>query len=243
VLIGAISLLNSGCKSSDVGTRYTSKHIKANTNQVTAHIPETGELGYVLLSLTDYANNDTTLLNKNTAYYKEVVKHFSALKMHKAVRMLNGDLNVEQRTFHHFRNGLYALKLNERNRLVLKTDYRIDLNRVDFKRYTAAMEDFVAKSKFREFYNQHKGLYTKLLQNQSQQLNMNAAWASMAKQYTQPFQSYQVIISPLMKGSSSSLALSGRGFRECLIFAESADKALMYSATNAAVTSKTSYND
>ncbi|MFD1255335.1 DUF4932 domain-containing protein [Mucilaginibacter terrae] len=243
VLFGAITLFNSGCKSyDDVASRYTSKHIKANTNQIAAQIPETGELGYILLALTDVGTTDTSLINKDTQYYKEVIAHFNGFKNHKIVKQLNKDLQGNINNFTHFRNGLYAFKLNDRNRMVLKTDYRIDLNRVDFRRYTTGMQDFIASTKFREFYAKHKDLYTKIIQNQSSQLTMNAAWATMGKQYTEPFQSYQVIMSPLMRGNSSTLAISGRGFRECLIFAESADKALLYTAAKPAV-GKGSFNE
>jgi hypothetical protein len=231
VLFGAITLFSSGCKSyDDVTSRYTSKHIKANTNQITAQVPETGELGYVLLALTDVGTSDTSLLNKDSQYYKEVIAHFNAFKDHKVIKQLNKDLRGNASNFTHFRNGLFAFELNDHNHMALKTDYRIDLNRVDFRRYTSGMADFVKQSKFREFYAKHKNMYAKLIQDQSSQLTMTSAWATMGKQYTQPFQSYQIIMSPLMRGNSSTLAISGRGFRECLIFAESANKALLYTA-------------
>ena len=242
VLFGAITLFNSGCKSyDDVASRYTSKHIKANTNQVSAQVPETGELGYVLLALTDVGTSDTSLINKETPYYKEVIAHFNAFKDHKIVKQLNADLRNNSENFTHFRNGLYALKFSDNNRIVLKTDYRIDLNRVDFRRYTTGMQDFAKDSKFREFFAKHKDLYTRMVQDQSSQLTMNAAWATMGKHYTQPFQSYQVVMSPLMKGYASSLAITGRGFRECLIFAESANKAMLYTA--AKPVAKGSFNE
>ncbi|WP_345952756.1 hypothetical protein [Mucilaginibacter sp. PAMB04168] len=243
MLLGAAVMLSTGCKSyNDLAGHYSSKHIKANTNQVTAQIPETGELGYILLSLTETGSNDTTLINKESAYYKDVMKQFAAFKNHKAVKLLNSDLLANGNNFSHFRNGLYAYKFNKHNNMVLKTEYRVDLNRVDFRRYVGAIEDFIEKTNFRSFYAEHNNLYTKIIKEQGQQLNMNAAWATMGKQYTQPFQSYQVILSPLMKGSASTLAVSGRGFRECLIFAESTNKALFYSSTTAS-TPKVAYND
>jgi hypothetical protein len=179
VLLGAVTILNSGCKSyDDVAGRYTSKHIKANTNQVTAQIPETDELGYILFALTDVGQADNSVLNKETPYYKEVMKRFSGLKNHKAVKLLNADLLRDAKSFNHFRNGLYAFTLNERNQLALKTDYRIDLNRVDFRRYAPLLHDFAEKSKFRKFYAEHADAYTKIIQEQGQQLNMTAAWVS-----------------------------------------------------------------
>lgn len=242
VLLGAVTILASSCKSyDDVAGRYTSKHIKANTNQITAQIPETDELGYILFALTDAGQADNTILNKETPYYREVIKHFAGFKNHKAVKLLNAELSRDTKSFNHFRNGLYAFTFNERNQLALKTDYRIDLNRVDFRRYTPLLHDFAVKSNFRKFYANHADVYTKIIQEQGQQLNMTAAWATMGKQYNQPFQSYKVILSPLMKGYSSSLAISSRGFRECLIFSESTNKAMLYS--NVKSTSGNTYND
>ena len=225
VLLGAVTL-TSGCKSyDDVAAHYSSKHIKANTNQVKAQIPEVTELGYIVLALTDAGKN---YVNTNSPYYDEVIKHFGAFKNHKAVEMLNEDLKENAETFSHFRNGLYAFTINKNERIVLKPDYRIDLNRVDFRRYTGALADFMGDSKFREFYNAHKDFYSKMETAQSQGLTMSAAWNTVGKnkKYAKPFQSYQVIMSPLMKGASSTLSISGRGFSECLIFAESTDKAL-----------------
>ncbi|MDT3405508.1 DUF4932 domain-containing protein [Mucilaginibacter terrae] len=225
VMLGAVTLAT-GCKSyNDVTAHYSSKHIKANKNQIRAQIPEVTELGYIVLALTDAGKN---YVNTNSPYYDEVVKHFAAFKNHKAVETLNEDLKESPETFTHFRNGLFAFMINKQNRIVVKTDYRIDLNRVDFRRYTAALNDFMEDSKFREFYAAHKSFYSKMEAAQSQSLSMTSAWSTVGKNknYTKPFQSYQVIMSPLMKGESSTLAISGRGFSECLIFAESTDKAL-----------------
>lgn len=240
VLLGAVTLAT-GCKSyNDVTAHYSSKHIKANKNQIKVQIPEVSELGYIVLALTDAGKN---YVNTNSPYYDEVVNHFSAFKHHKAVETLNEDLKENPETFTHFRNGLYAFMINKQERIVVKTDYRIDLNRVDFRRYTAALSDFMEDSKFREFYAAHKDFYSKLEAAQSQSLTMTAAWNTVGKnkKYTQPFQSYQVIMSPLMKGESSTLAISGRGFSECLIFAESTDKAL--ASTADAKTTSTTINE
>jgi hypothetical protein len=232
LMISAASMLSTGCKTyDDVATRYTSKHIKTHTNHVTAEVAEANELGFVLFALTDAGSSDNQFLNKNTAYYNEVTQHFAAFKNHKAVRMFNEDLKKDITNFDRFRNGLYAFKINERNDIVLKTDYRIDLNRMDFRRYMSAMQDFMEKSNFRDFYAKHQAQYSKLVDGQTDMLTMNAAWATISKHYKKPFKSYQVVISPLMKGEAKTLAIGGGSFNECIIFAESPSKALMYSAT------------
>jgi hypothetical protein len=240
--LGIASLLFTGCKSTDIAGRYTSKHIKANTNQVVAQVPELNELGYIILSLTDAAKNDTTLINKNTSYYAEIQKHFGAFKKHKAVKQLDKELSLATENISRFRNGLYAYQFNDRDNMVLKIDYRTDLNKIDFRRLVSSFEDFAEKTKYRDFYKQHSSLYNQLAKEQSQQLTMSATWAVMGKQYTQPFQSYQVIISPLMKGEAKTLAVSGRGFRECFIFTDSNNKVLLFSANKTASRSVTTDN-
>ncbi|WP_158826296.1 DUF4932 domain-containing protein [Mucilaginibacter lacusdianchii] len=223
LLLSAVSILSVGCKSYDIAPRYTSKHIKENTNQAIAQVPEAYELGYIVLSLTDAAQQNDNIINKETPYYQEVSKHFSAYKKHKAVRELNEELSEDANRLTYFRNGLYAFYFNS-NRFVLKADYRIDLNRLDFKKYASLLKDFAKDSGFRQFYAQHKSFYNELIKSQQQQLSMESAWKSVEKTYDKPFQSYQVILSPLMKGETGTVAINSHRFNECLIFAQSGNR-------------------
>ena len=226
-LLGGVCLSAVGCKSyDDIAAHYSSKHIRDNTNKVIAQVPETDELAYIVFSLTDVGANDTTYLNSSSDYYKEVVKQFAPFKNHKAVKQLNIDISRDSKNFIHFRNGIYAFTLNERNNFVSKSDYRTDLNRIDFRRYASLLEDFASKSNFRKFYTQHKGLYNQIILDAGKELSVDAAWASVSKNYKQPFTSYQLILSPLIKGKSTTLAIKSGDFRECLIFAQSSSNAL-----------------
>ena len=227
LLIGTV-LLNSGCRSySDIAAHYSSKHIKENTNKVIAQVPETNELAYIVYSLTEAGSTDTTFINKDSDYYKAVTKQFAAFKNHKAVKQLNKDVARDNKNLMRFRNGIYAFTLNERNDLALKLDYRTDLNRIDFRRYAPLLEDFASKSNFRKFYTQHTSLYNQIILDAGKEISMDAAWASVSKDYKEPFNSYQLILSPLIKGKSSTLSISGSEFRECLIFAQTSKKALL----------------
>lgn len=227
LLMGA-TVFSNGCKSyDDIAAHYSSKHIKDNTNKVIAQVPETNELAYIVYSLTDASLTDTTFIDKSSAYYREVTKQFAPFKNHKVVKQLNGDVTRNIKNLTRFRNGIYAFTLNERNDLALKLDYRTDLNRVDFRRYAPLLEDFAKKSSFRDFYTKHKGFYNQIILDAGKILPMDAAWASVNKDYKEPFNSYQLILSPLIKGKSSTLAIKGSNFRECLIFAQSSSKALM----------------
>lgn len=217
----------SSCKSTDIASRYTSKYINSNTNKITTQVPETYELGYIVLALTDYGQRDTNIINTHTLYYKEVVEYFSAYKNHHAVKLLNQELSKDSKHFRSFRDGLYAFKINNHDHFVLKSDYRIDLNKVNFKRFAPLLQDFAAKSNFLKFYNDHLSLYSKLVDYQTHQLTMENANKAVQSEYGTPFNSYHVIISPLMKGYST-LAVNGRHFNECLIFTEAKNYTLLY---------------
>ena len=227
VLLIAVALFTNGCKTyDDIAAHYSAKHIKDNTGKVIAQVPETNELAYIVYSLTDVSLTDTTFIDRSSAYYKEVTKQFAAYKDHKVVKQLNSDVSRDIKNLLRFRNGIYAFTLNDRNDLALKLDYRTDLNRIDFRRYAPLLEDFASKSNFRKFYTQHKGLYSQIILDAGKELPMDAAWASVNKDYKKPFNSYQLILSPLIKGKSSTLAIKSGNFSECLIFAQSSSKAL-----------------
>jgi len=227
VLLTGVAMFGYGCKSyDDIAAHYSSKHIKDNTGKVIAQVPETNELAYIVYSLTDVSLTDTTFIDKNSAYYKEVIKQFAAFKSHKVVKQLNSDVSRDAKNLLRFRNGIYAFTLNERNDLALKLDYRTDLNRIDFRRYAPLLEDFAKKSNFRNFYKQHKDLYNQIILNAGKTLSVDDAWAGVSKDYKEPFNSYQLILSPLIKGKSTTLAIKSSDFRECLIFAQSSSHAL-----------------
>jgi hypothetical protein len=226
VLLSGVMIFSFSCKSyDDIAAHYSSKHIKDNTGKVIAQVPETNELAYIVYSLTDVSLTDTAFIDRSSAYYKDVIKQFAAFKNHKAVKQLNKDVARDTKNLLRFRNGIYAFTLNERNDLALKLDYRTDLNRIDFRRYAPLLEDFAEKTNFRSFYTQHKGLYNQIILDAGKTLSVDDAWASVGKDYKEPFNSYQLILSPLIKGKSSTLAIKGSNFRECLIFAQSSSMA------------------
>ncbi|QJD97958.1 DUF4932 domain-containing protein [Mucilaginibacter robiniae] len=212
-----------GCKSTDIASRYTSKYINSNTNKVIAQVPEAYELGYIILALTDYSQRDTNLIDTHSQYYHDVIRYFNNYKNHRAVVLLNQEISRNFKYFHSFRDGLYAFQLSH-NRLSLKSDYRIDLNKFNFKRFAPLMRDFASKSNFVKFYNDHQSFYTQLTNYQQQQLTIEAAQKMVEKDYTMSFNSYKIVLSPLMNGYPGTLAINSRRFTECLIFTQTINK-------------------
>ncbi|WP_158825787.1 DUF4932 domain-containing protein [Mucilaginibacter lacusdianchii] len=222
VLFAAASFFTS-CKSYNVASRYTSKYINANTGKVSAQVPETFELGYTMLALTDLAQTDTTIINKNTAYYHELMAWFNKYKDHKGVRHLNADLNRNANMIKCYLDGLYAFQLND-GRVALKTSYRIDLNKVDFKRYALLLQNFYKETNFHEFYTQHQGMYADMVQRANGMFNYN----EMQKGISTQANGYQVVLSPLINAYAGTMQIKGHTYNECIVFPRMSTNGLSY---------------
>ena len=209
ILFAAVSILTS-CQTQNVASRFTSKYAKANAGKVYAQSSETVELGYAMLALTDFAQNDTTIINHN-AYYTEVVNKFSAFKNSKGVKQLNAQLSRNPSLAKSYVEGLYAFQMTGA-RFGLKADYRIDLNKIDFKRYGALLENFYKEAAFHSFYMQHEGMYSEMVAKANSEFTLSAA------QKTINAQGYHIIVSPLAKGIIT-MTIKGHVYTEGVIFA------------------------
>lgn len=223
VVLFACTLFLNSCKSYDVASRYTSKYIKSNIGKVSAEVPEVFELGYTMLALTDLAQKDSGVINRNTPYYQELMAWFNKYKNHKGVMRLNADLSRNPDRIKNYLDGLYALQVKY-NRVSLKTSYRIDLNKVDFKGYALLLQNFYKKTNFHEFYTQHEGYYNDMVQN----ANSLFTFAEVQKNLNGTVKGYRVILSPLTKAYAGTMQISGRGYSECIIFPALSSKGTNY---------------
>lgn len=212
ICILAVALSFTSCKSYDVASRFNSKYITASTGKMSAEVPENFELGYAMLALTNLAQKDTSIVDQNTAYYNDLMAWMSKYKNHKGVELLNATLTRNPKLVKSYLDGLYAFKMNG-NRFALKSSYRIDLNKVDFKRFAMLLEKFHKDSHFHEFYVQHNGLYADMVQKANTLYSFNEA-----KTVNGTVKGYQVILSPLTKGYAGTMEIKGHAYSELIIF-------------------------
>ncbi|QJD95800.1 DUF4932 domain-containing protein [Mucilaginibacter robiniae] len=229
LVLSAATLMLGSCQSYNVASRYTSRYINANSGKVSAEVPETFELGYAMLALTDLAQKDTAIINRNTPYYQDLMAWFSKYKDHKGVARLNADLSRNPRMIKCYLDGLYAFQLNH-GRVVLKENYRIDLNKVDFKRYAPLLQSFYKETNFNEFYNHHQILYSEMIQ----QANSLFTFAEAQKKVNNKVDSYQLVLSPLTKAYAGTMEIKGHAYSECIIFPRLSAKGISYAMNGTA---------
>ncbi len=210
IFISAVVFFSS-CQTQNIASRFTSKYAKANTGKVVAQSSEAVELGYTMLALTELAQKDTNLVDHNSAYYVELMKFFGKHQNDKGVEQLNAQLTRNPEFVKNYVDGLFAFQMNN-GRFGLKADYRIDLNKIDFKRYDSLLEKFYHATNFHSFYMQHQDLYAQMVQKANEQYNM----ASL--QSTVNAKGFQVVVSPLTK-ATSTLTIKGSAYTEGVVFA------------------------
>ena len=210
ILFAAVVSLTS-CQTQNVASRFTSKYAKANSGKIYAQSSETVDLGYAMLALTDVAKNDTNIVNQNSAYYKELIIKLDQFKNLKGVKQLNAQLSRNPLLVKNYIDGLYAFQMRD-GRFGLKADYRIDLNKVDFKRYSILLENFAKETGFHNFYMQHQELYNEMVQKANNQYTLAEA------QKTVSAQGYHIIVSPLTK-NTATMTIKGHVYTEGVIFA------------------------
>ncbi len=217
-----VTTLVSSCKTQDVSSHYTSNYIKSNKGSLNAEVPEAFELGYTILALTDLAQKDSTLIDKSTPYYKEVMARFGKFKDHRAVKVLDQTLSKHPEMFKNFRNGLYAFKMHD-GRFVVKENYRIDVNRFGFTRFEHLFQDFYSDTHFDKFFAEHASQYAGMVAKANSFINYDAA-----QKMFNDHKNYKLILSPLMKGQIGTMQISSGQYTELVIFPYMHSKGLAY---------------
>ncbi|MVN92310.1 DUF4932 domain-containing protein [Mucilaginibacter sp. HME9299] len=136
---------------------------------------------------------------------------FSTFKNAKGVKQLNAQLSRNPALAKSYVEGLYAFQMKD-GRFGLKADYRIDLNKIDFKRYGSLLESFYKETAFHSFYMQHEGMYSEMVAKANNAFTLAAAQKSVSAQ------GYQVVVSALAKGTNT-MSIKGHAYTEGVIFA------------------------
>ncbi|WP_133145909.1 hypothetical protein [Myroides marinus] len=138
--------------------------MKAQTVQI--KIPETYELSNIILALTKYGIEDKWEVQKNTAYYQDVLKHFNPVKNHPLLDCVNYS-REKWEDYLSFRTDAVAFSFDDKGKLKRDFDFYTNLGHDPFDKNLELINDFVEKSRFREFYNQQqaKGFYSRIINN------------------------------------------------------------------------------
>ena len=124
-------------------------------------LPESYELGNILLALTEYGRKDPNNVQKIPPYYNEVINYFEPVKNHPLLDRINY-AGEDWEKFLGFRTDIYAFSFDQNGDL--KRNYPFNsFGPEEVDKNLELINDFVKKSNYRKFYNDHKKLYNQLI--------------------------------------------------------------------------------
>jgi hypothetical protein len=193
--------------------------------KVTYEIPMAFELMHIAIALTDtnIVSNGykvhNEVINKNSNYYKEVIKHFAPYKNHQLIVDLNKYLR--ENAANYLYNVQIGCNLNFNNNRLEKVSIMPWIRRayINVKAVSKnKIEDFALISNFEKFYSAHKAYYNSELKAVKQNSNVNEQQKWLEKEFYAKYDNYRIIISPLMGDTHFTQRFKFRGKRECIMW-------------------------
>lgn len=209
-----------------VGTRFVPAaefgpaYQRAYRGTTRVQIPEVYELVNIAIALTPTAIENRNLVVKRSPYYAAMRSWFDPYASHPVVAMLDSALKRNE-------NVYFTLKMNG-NAFEFARDGRIVRSRV-FDRtgftgersnsllpYIAQLQDFAARSRFREFYRRQHATYASQIAFYRDTADVAAmrSWLERNFPDQKPYDAYNIIFSPLVGGNQSTTWFASNGFSE-----------------------------
>jgi hypothetical protein len=84
-------------------------------------------------------------------------------------------------------------------------------------------EDFARESRFQDFYNAHRPVYESMVNDAKKHLPVQQMWQWCERRFPNRYNTYRIIISPLVNGFHSTQKIESKAFNECIMFICGAD--------------------
>ncbi|MEM1407943.1 MAG: DUF4932 domain-containing protein [Bacteroidota bacterium] len=171
-----------------------------NYENYDVQIPPAFELANIMVALTEFSRQDDNIVKKGTDYHEAVVNYFLPYQNHPAIKKLNqifnGNRNENYNAYHDWRTGSYEAKFVGKQ-LKFRSLIRV---RNTFKKHGDLIEDFVRSSSFLEFYDEHKPLFHRYVNQYKSAVSIGDMWQWMELQFPQRYHGYKIVLSPLIGG-------------------------------------------
>jgi len=185
-------------------------------NKIVVENPEVYVLMQIACSLTETFQKDNNLVNKKKAYYKDFEAHFSLYKNHELVVKLNDFLKKNPYGMDQHAIRLLSLNYDINSDGKLIDNKTIHVNSILSTLFKSKaflisenidlIENFANKSDFKTYYHNHKEHYNKLVYNYNQFCDFQNMKNWLEKKFTNQYQSYRIIFSPLTGGFHNTMS-------------------------------------
>jgi len=140
-------------------------------NDIKIETSKSYELSNIILALTEYGQTDKWDVQKVPPYYDEVLKYFEPVKNHPLLDSVNYS-RAKWKEFLGFRTDMYAFSFNRDGKL--HRDYAFNsFGPIEVDKNIDLINDFIEKSNYLQFYEDHIGFYNKIISNYKEYYFLN----------------------------------------------------------------------
>lgn len=197
--------------------KFSKNYIKENKNKFSIEIPEVQELTYIVFALTETGINSKYLIEKDSEYYKEVIKEFGRYKDDSLVLaiepLLKQEYDIEIKMD---ACGFYFYDDEIKKDSTYKTLSWGDKNYIE--PYINQLEAFSKRTNFREFYKNHKQYYNSLIKLMEIQSPIQKQWDWLEREFSFNYDNYRIAFSPLTYDGHSSNNFKQEDFKQTAMF-------------------------
>lgn len=176
---------------------FTNDYIEENKGNYIIEIPETIEMLYIIIAISELGLNDTNLINKQSVYYDKVLEHFLPYKDHPAVREVMSSLEYRSTAS---LGTIFAYEFIG-DEIKHNGQHSADWHFSSFIEYIDLLEDFSRVTGFRDFYRENFSYYQRMIEEYDEVVPLNQMWVWLEVHFSQKHDIYRIVSSPLIGGS------------------------------------------
>ena len=233
---------------SAIETDFPIDYMESNKDQVQVVVPRVYELLNIVESITESGLQGKYNLNYNSDYYKEVIIHFKPYKDHPVVAEYE---KVRNEYSYSTLRRVFTYEF-EYNKIVKGEIYK-HKESDKAKAFIKLLTDFAQKSNFNDFYDRHQDYYLQKIKQFKNYTDLKKIWQWLEKNYPDRYDSYKVVLSPLVFGSHNTTTYVDKEdqFHEIIMFVSPVElftrhnyenEALIYSLTERMVFTEIDHN-
>ncbi len=188
----------------------------AHRGKTFVEIPQVYELLNIVFALTEGGRNINGLINRDTDYYRQVMKWFEPYTSHTAVRKVNAGLHGGD-GYAPMKMDAYAFDLAADGQITPSPVYdrigRSYSNNLSY--YVPDLQSFAKESRFQEFYRARGPYYDQLIQTFRDSIGVPEMQRWLTRNFPSTrYDTFKIIFSPLVSANQSASFFDIDGFRE-----------------------------
>lgn len=214
------------CHQRLVGKKYVpaavfdEDYIKKRKGKIFIKIPEVYELVNVAMAITSFGKNNKNFIYQKSKYYQGVLDWFDAYGENEFVVSLDSILSLNSGYYASLKMNGYAFVFDEsgqiqRSQIYDRTGFRDQKSNMLLP-YMEQMQSFADESNFLEFYRQNSDTYSYQINFYKDSINIPEMQNWLEKNFpgSNRYDTYNIILSPLVSYNQSSTWFESNGFKE-----------------------------